>query len=52
MRGGWGEEEREFEEHEAGVVVDVAADGEDGDASVGGPEGFHVWSGEVGGLEL
>lgn len=45
------EEGLEFEKHEAGVVVDVSADGEDGDSAVGGPEGFHVWTREVGGLE-
>lgn len=36
MGGGRGVEEVEFEDYEACVEVDVAADGDDWDAAVGG----------------
>ena len=36
------EEEREFGEDEACVEVDVSAYGEEGDSTVGGPEGGDV----------
>lgn len=37
---------------QARVAVDVAADGEEGDASVGDAEGGEEGAGEVGGLQL
>lgn len=42
---GDGVEGVELLEHEEGVTVDVAADGEDGDSTVLHAEGVEVWSG-------
>lgn len=48
---GGGEEGVELGEDEARVVVDVASDGDDGDAAVGDAEGFDVGARHDGGLD-